>query len=60
MYFEEIALSLLNDFFRIWVEHLKTASCDLPVVFHFLTTILGAIIPIALHILIRRRNQHDV
>ena len=60
VYFEGIAPGLLNDFFRIWVEHLKTASFDLLVVFHFLITILGVIIPIALHILIRWQNQHDV
>jgi hypothetical protein len=60
VYFEGIAPGLLNDFFRIWVEHLKTASFDLLVVFHFLATMLGATIPIALHILIRRRNQHGV
>ncbi len=56
VYFDGIAPGLLNDFYRIWVEHLKTASFDHLATFHGVLTILCPVFAIGLHYLMRRNS----
>ena len=59
-YFDGIAPGLLNDFYRIWVSHLDTASFDSLVIFHVTLTVLSPVFAIAWHCFMMRRGVDSI